>query len=281
MQERWRQVPNLIGYLFEPDSRSNAALERSSRQRVFPVALGRERAVLPVHLCRAPEVSSLRKPNMEFLRRFPNADRLEVLSTDDVEVHALDDLRREERFDIDFLKLDTQGTELEILEGARDSLRERILGVEAEVEFQELYSGQSLFGDIARFMTASGFELLDFTRLVRWERHQISTFGQLQWGDAVFIRSPEAMPSFLSRLPDELVARKAARYIAILLLYHRPDLARSAMTTLSSHLSSAQRNAVGRTVDEILALQRTFTTALLWMNRALRRVGLQLTPMQP
>ena len=44
----------------------------------------------------------------------------------------------------DFVKLDTQGTELYILKGMQHTLTRSIFGVEAEVQFIEMYRGQPL-----------------------------------------------------------------------------------------------------------------------------------------
>ncbi len=56
----------------------------------------------------------------------------------------------------DFLSLDTQGSELEILSGSPRSTG-GALAVVCEVEFLPLYRGQPLFGDVTAFMHAAGF----------------------------------------------------------------------------------------------------------------------------
>lgn len=58
----------------------------------------------------------------------------------------------------DFLSLDTQGTEIDILEGGRETLR-RVLAVYCEAEFVPIYCGQRLFGDLVGMLTAEGFRL--------------------------------------------------------------------------------------------------------------------------
>ena len=63
---------------------------------------------------------------------------------------------------IDFLKLDTQGTELEILKGAREYLSAgKISVVKTEVSFVPVYRGQCTFGEIDRFMKDHGFVFVD------------------------------------------------------------------------------------------------------------------------
>ena len=60
------------------------------------------------------------------------------------------------------LKLDTQGSELEILRGLRRDQFANVLAVEVEIEFHEVYRGQPLFPEVHQFMRDAGFALLDF-----------------------------------------------------------------------------------------------------------------------
>src|SRR5665213_2592416 len=60
----------------------------------------------------------------------------------------------------DFLSLDVQGTEYEVLAGARNVLRDKVCGVIAEVEFGEMYVGQKRFQDVYDLLREFGFEFL-------------------------------------------------------------------------------------------------------------------------
>ena len=62
----------------------------------------------------------------------------------------------------EFLKLDVQGAELEVLQGAERVLSERTVAVIAEVSFCELYENQPLFGDVASFLKSKGFGFYGF-----------------------------------------------------------------------------------------------------------------------
>jgi len=63
---------------------------------------------------------------------------------------------------IDYLKLDTQGTELEILKGAREYLSAgRIAVIKTEVSLLPVYRDQCTFSDIDRFMKEQGFLFVD------------------------------------------------------------------------------------------------------------------------
>lgn len=167
---------------FEPDARSTLEFPG----QVHPVALGAQREVRTLNLCRKPEVSSFLKPNMRLLRAFHRPERFDVVSTTNVNVVPMDDY-----FDMSsayILKLDVQGFELEVLKGATQFLANTV-AIEIEVEFWELYEGQPLFGDISAFLEDHGFKFEDFVRLVHWPRPNGLGPGVLTFGQALFVRT--------------------------------------------------------------------------------------------
>jgi Methyltransferase FkbM domain len=123
---------------------------------------------------------------------------------------------------IDFIKLDLEGGELAVLEGATTTLR-TCMGLHVEVSFQSLRVGQPLFADIQRFLNSHGIEFSDFVALMRWERRAFSDLGQAIFADALFLRSPENLLSTPGG--QTLSAAKARIYLAILLIYERFDVA--------------------------------------------------------
>jgi FkbM family methyltransferase len=59
------------------------------------------------------------------------------------------------------LKIDTQGTELDVLNGA-DGIMPRVAGIKTEMSFRELYSGQPLFVEAYQKISSFGFSLYHF-----------------------------------------------------------------------------------------------------------------------
>lgn len=62
----------------------------------------------------------------------------------------------------DFLSIDVQGAELEVLKGGRNIVEQDVVAIQLEVEFIELYRDQPLFTDILRHLEKAGFEFLRF-----------------------------------------------------------------------------------------------------------------------
>lgn len=158
-------------------------------EKVFPYALGSSSETRTLHLTRKKEVSSFLKPNRAYVDLFPNSSRWDIIGQETIQVRPLD-VFQDEIGEIDFIKLDTQGTELDILLGSINSLKS-VLAVEIEVEFVEIYEGQPLFSDILIFMNKNGFQFYEFITEYRYGRQELNRKGQLAFADALFMRTPE------------------------------------------------------------------------------------------
>ena len=223
INERWEPYHDRIEVrAFEPD---RTECDRLNRQpwpypiRYLPVALGaNDGEPATMHVCRQPGCSSLLRPNLELCRGFAYARNMEVVGQHPMVLSRLDTVI--ENFPPDALKIDTQGTELSILQGA-GNLLDTTLAVELEVEFIAQYTGQALFGDVDAFMRSKGFMLRGLRR--DYWRNQASYLhahgGQLIHGDALYLR-PDAMNSpkghvilAAYRQYDLLASFGAAKYI--------------------------------------------------------------------
>jgi FkbM family methyltransferase len=94
----------------------------------------------------------------------------------------------------DFLSLDVQGCEYEILLGARRTLERNVCGVIAEVIFAEAYQGQKRFQDIFDLLQGLGFEFVRFLSIGNASKPVTPLgfrgTGYQGWADALFLRRP-------------------------------------------------------------------------------------------
>jgi len=236
IEPRWRNYVKNLNYIgFEPDARSRKIISNKitdyKSYKILPYVLSDKVKTSTFNLCKKPQVSSLYKPNFYFLEKFPDAKRFEVIETVDMDCVSLDELNLPK---IDFLKLDIQGAENDVLKGANTMLKS-VLGLELEVEFIELYKEQPLFGDICKTLSNNEIEFIDFVNLSRWERKAHNGHGQCIFGDALFLRTPE----FLLNKKSDIITWSS--YIAILLIYRRFDLVEVVLTILPTELKKEFR----------------------------------------
>lgn len=130
---------------FEPNEPNCAKRNQSAAlgHRYLPYALGRgDRRKF--YSCANPLTSSLYRPNAALLDKFQHL-QLPVVGESELQTHRMEDLSEIE--DIDYLKLDVQGAELDVIEGATRRMDD-VLVVHTEIEFIPMYEDQPLFGDI-------------------------------------------------------------------------------------------------------------------------------------
>lgn len=233
----FRSVAPLLDVVgFEPDpSEAQRLLQEAKASLRFqsltylPVALGKTSGEHVLYLCRSRGASAFSKPNRAFLNRFPDAGRYDVMGTASVPVRSLDSLVSDPSVrlprSIDFIKMDTQGSELEILQGASELLRTQVVAIEVEVLFARLYESQPVFRDVDAWLSERGFSLFKLRRqeLVRnpyATRPHISA-GQLAFGDALYLRDPLDPPR--PWIPQD--ARQLEALILLAMLYDLHDFA--------------------------------------------------------
>jgi FkbM family methyltransferase len=142
------------------------AAERE-RWRVFPYALGATNERREINVAEETVFSSFLTPREESQIRFPT-NRLE--RKEEVDVRRLDRVLETCLMDISspriYLKLDTQGFDLSVIEGAQNILP-RILALQTEVALSSIYQGMHSFTESIDRFQAAGFEVVDFITVNR------------------------------------------------------------------------------------------------------------------
>lgn len=166
-----REDPNLIVFGFEPLPESCARLRKwlseqpdsaslSKQLVILPVALGREVGTSKLHITADDTASSSLLPPKNMGQQ----------GTIEVQVFTLVDLLKalpKERVShIDYLKLDCQGMDLEILKGAGDEIAKFAL-VTAEAEDDHYLNSTNSLRELVQFMGSNGFVHLNSRSQVR------------------------------------------------------------------------------------------------------------------
>jgi FkbM family methyltransferase len=107
----------------------------------------------------------------------------------------------------DFLSLDTQGSELNILKGGEQTFNDHCVALATEIEFHPMYKDQPLFSGIFDFALRHGFHFVGFTYLQEISPHRLPlgarAKGVLAFGDALFFRNIDSVRA-IARSQDEL-----------------------------------------------------------------------------
>lgn len=151
---------------FEPVQANVEILERIAKRngpwRVFPYALGATNSHLTINVTKSSIFSSFLTPTQESQKDYPG-NRVE--KTEEVPVWRLDNVLDRCITGIAspriYLKMDTQGFDLEVLRGAEGVLH-RLLGLQTEVSFLNIYDGMPCFTDSIKACQASGFDVVAF-----------------------------------------------------------------------------------------------------------------------
>lgn len=245
---RWTPFHYAIDVVaFEPDEVECARLNSLRwpyAVRYLPVALGAANGLAAtLRICKSPGCTSLLRPNRQLFGQFAYASNMEVVREVPVILERMDAVVP---WRPDAIKLDTQGTELDILEGA-GSLLGGVIAVELEVEFVPQYEDQPLFADVDAFMRSHGFWLRGLKRSY-WRQDASYTHpygGQLIHGDALYLRqegldSPKGHMILAAYNQFDLLARFGARA----LIPKRPMSARVLSTVLAGYSNRRLRRLV-------------------------------------
>ena len=134
---RWKRIHknNLKYILFEPNKDEIKKLRLNKKYysdyKIYESALSNKKKNITLNVTKGIYQTSVLKQNMKFLKQFQNSDRYQITNKTKIKANKLDSFKIK---DVDFIKVDTQGYNYEILEGSFETLKDT-LGVETEVEF--------------------------------------------------------------------------------------------------------------------------------------------------
>jgi FkbM family methyltransferase len=197
-------------YCFEPDEQECRRLNASAEKNVryIPFALGRTEGESVLYETKLSASSGLYKTNMNYFSRLLNRENGVTVSEKTIQLQTLvGALSQFGVRDIDFIKLDVEGAELDVLMGGESFLKDGLLlGILSEVRFQEEINGCPIFWQIDEYVRRFGFRLynlhsthqsrhsLPYPGLVDYRTpdgkrfYAYTTHGQIMDGDALYFR---------------------------------------------------------------------------------------------
>ena len=218
---RWSFLEDgLKKILVEPHSETAKDLKIRDNIVIEKVLSKNEGDKLDFYETKKEKCSSFLEPNIDHLKRFPDVERFSIIKKINFTTSTLDKELENLNINPDFIKIDTEGTEIDILKGSTNSLK-NVMGIEIETSFFELRKNQPLISDVLNFFSNTNLEFVDFLSIIRWEKENFRFTGQPQISDVLFLLKPEyILKQYIENNISDNVLRK---YICILSIYQRTD----------------------------------------------------------
>jgi len=185
-------LAHVYGFEPNPDALARLNAAKGQNETYFPSAVynGAEQEL---RVCQQEGMTSLLEPNinlLSYLHGFPEWGK--VVERISVPTVRLDDLT--EIKNLDYLKIDIQGGELEVFRNGTNRLKECLV-IQTEVEFLPMYEGQPLFSEVELYLRELGFTFHKFFPLVSRivqpmlvNNNIYSELSQATYADAIFIK---------------------------------------------------------------------------------------------
>ena len=213
---RWKKYNEiLLIFAFEPIlneyKKLKIKLKNHKNIKIFNYAIADRKGKRIFNETVGPYQSSFLIPNYNLVKNFPNQKRFDIKKRSNINCKTLNSFK--EKFD--FIKIDTQGFNYNILVGGADKIK-NTLAIEIEAEFIKIYKNQKLFEDSKVFLEKKNFIMIDFLNLRRWSNLKNMTFGRMVFGNVLFIKNP-------SKIIKNYTQYK--KLIIILIIYNKLDYA--------------------------------------------------------
>ena len=181
-------------YGFEPNPDALARLNaiKGQNETYFSNAVY-DGAQQELRVCESQGMTSLLEPNINLLSYFHGFPEWgKVVERISIPTVRLDDFS--EIKNLDYLKIDIQGGELEVFRNGTNRLKECLV-IQTEVEFLPMYEGQPLFSEVELYLRELGFTFHKFFPLVSRivqplliNNNIYSELSQATYADAIFIK---------------------------------------------------------------------------------------------
>jgi len=137
-----------------------------------------------LYIAKDPGSSSIYPPDLAEIARHTTSSQFQTERTIQIDLERLEDVVQRERLPVpDYLKIDCEGAEGEILDGA-GGLMNDVTGVLFEARFVEFYRGGSIFSALTDRFFSNGFICLGI-------KPGGAFFGASMMFDVLMIRHPD------------------------------------------------------------------------------------------
>lgn len=204
---------------FEPDTEEASRLNNTFPSRkYFDIALWNNDTTRKVYINEWESTSSMYEPNLEFISMFERKhwEGRKPKSIIDVQCNALDNILEKNNIIPDFIKIDTQGAELEILKGTENILKQYAPLVTCETWCAEVYKNAPMMHDVIAYMNTLGYQVFDMELAAAWRHSNNNNKRRAIGYEILFVKTENI---------DKLKTEQLKKYILLLELYGFRDYA--------------------------------------------------------
>lgn len=259
----------VAAYAFEPnpiefdriiDNLSRLESSLYKKMTYLPLALLEHSGEATLYITKRPGATSTLRPNTELLTHFERdnwSQMREIVAQEVVQGISLADFIAQENLPyIDYVKLDTQGNELPILQSAKDFLQ-NISVIKTEVELIPLYRGQPLLGDVCGFLTGRDFQLIDLQwtdpcRRYHFSPHLPNNSYRLVWAEAIFAYDPLNFSKTRSLEQAIILAELGYLDVGLYIISQIPSVNQTFRDALLSYYQQASFISKGKWLKSLL-----------------------------
>ena len=158
----FNNIDNINKIGFEPDKEEfdNLISKKKKNETFYQEALADRNKNIFFYYTKNIGSSGLLIPNFKYYSRFIDEGQLKIKKKIEIKVTTLDNYKKKKLInDLDFLKIDTEGYDLNILKGGRQLVNNYCLGVQSEVYFNPVREKLPYFGEIHKLMESYGLSL--------------------------------------------------------------------------------------------------------------------------
>ena len=161
-----RQDVGFKGWIlsFEPVTKYISILQERAKHdahwRIFDYALGSTEQTSTIHVTKSPGLNSFLSPRTDIVDGFWQDNS--ITHDETVKIHRLDTiypgLKTQLQFESVYLKIDTQGYDLEVIKGASEVMRD-IRSMQTEASLLPLYEGMPTHDAVRTCLANHGFDI--------------------------------------------------------------------------------------------------------------------------
>ena len=245
----------ILAFEPEPIEYSRLLSSKPPNLTLLNTALFSQSGNITLYVTKDPGLTSVYKPKFDYLKSIETEIAFKDYTINKeikFDASTLDYEAKNNQFEqADFIKLDTEGSEVDILLGAEELLRSSVIGVESEISYVQLREDQLTFSNMLDYLAKMDFHIFDVRN--RHQKRPIGqTFGkrkgQLIYCDALFFKTIEGLEKILAKLSNQEQKRdKIYNTLVLISSYGYYDYAFEIFTKFEDLFCEADQDIIHKT----------------------------------